>query len=317
MEHADTEVQPETRKQTQRQTVLIVDDSQMNVTALAELLRDRWLVKVARTGADALRIAHTRPQPDIVLLDIMMPEMDGYEVCRQLKASGETRDIPVIFITALDHEDSEEHGLTLGAIDYITKPFSPALVKARVKNHLELKRYRDILKNLSMIDGLTELANRRRFEQQLASEWQRALRKQTPLSVVMLDIDHFKEYNDFYGHVGGDDCLRQIAAVLKNRIKRSADLAARWGGEEFACLLPETEHAAGFTVAEELRAEVYALGLAHEGSHTAPVVTISAGVATVTPDADSGAAPELLVEQADRALYAAKESGRNRVMPGA
>ncbi|MDF2878060.1 MAG: hypothetical protein K0S30_1156 [Clostridia bacterium] len=213
-----------------KQIVLIVDDAPTNLKVLGTALKDTYHLKLATNGEEALGLAISKNPPDIILLDIMMPDMDGYEVCKKLKEAPETRDIPVVFITAMNEEKDEELGLQLGAIDYITKPFSIPIVKARVKNHLELKQYRDMLKENSMIDGLTQIANRRRFDETLLVEWNRQKRHSEPLSMLMIDIDFFKNYNDTYGHLQGDECLRQIAQTIKKGLKRSTDLAARWGG---------------------------------------------------------------------------------------
>ncbi len=301
-----------TRSESNKQSILIVDDSKTNILTLAELLKEEWIVKVATNGKAALRIAETFPQPDIILLDVMMPEMDGYEVCKVLKSSPETKDIPVIFITAMAQERHEEYGLSLGAIDYISKPFSPSLVKARIRNHLELKKYRDILKESSMIDGLTGIANRRRFNEYLSMEWQRAMRRETDIALIMLDIDNFKKYNDTYGHLEGDECLKKVAESLSKGVKRASDLVARWGGEEFACLLPETSMNAALEMAEDFRANVEGLKIPHKSSQVAKVVTISIGVASIVPKQEQ--AYDLLLQQADKALYTAKDLGRNRVV---
>lgn len=292
-------------------TILVVDDIQENVRVLAQLFRQDYQVKIALKGQEALRIAETSPQPDIILLDIMMPDIDGYSICKQLKNNPMTADIPVVFITALDQEQDEEYALNLGAIDFITKPISPAVVRARVKNHLELKFLRDHLRGLSMLDGLTGLANRRRFDETLHSEWQRAKRNSSQLSLIMLDIDHFKNYNDSYGHLAGDDCLKAIADCLRLSFKRPQDLVARWGGEEFICLLPETSLAAAIQLAEQTRLAVAALRIEHRASPVAPVVTISLGVACQGNQNEA----TMLVELADQSLYDAKKNGRNRVSP--
>jgi PleD family two-component response regulator len=218
-----------------KQSVLIVDDMVSNIEILSGVLGSEYDVLFATSGKDALDIAHDQT-PDLILLDVVMPDMDGYEVCAKLKADEKTRDIPVIFVTAMDQEEDESKGLNAGVIDYITKPVRSSIVKARVRNHLELKRYRDLLKELSTVDGLTGIPNRRRFDEVLESEWRRARRNQTPLSLLLMDIDFFKAYNDHYGHVAGDDCLRQLAKGLAEIVRRPADLVARYGGEEFVLL---------------------------------------------------------------------------------
>ncbi len=293
-----------------RQTVLIVDDEPANIQVLSGILGDEVAILFATHGEEALRIAQSG-RPDLVLLDVMMPGMDGYAVCAALRAAPETRDVPVIFVTALGDDADEARGLQAGAIDYITKPVSPPIVRARVRNHLDLKRCRDVLGRLSTLDGLTGIANRRRFDEALENEWRRGQRSGEPLSVLLGDIDCFKAYNDRYGHLAGDECLRRVARAIEGNVRRPADLAARWGGEEFAVLLPETGHDGALRVAEKLRAAVEALALPHKASTAAQVVTLSLGAGTLIPD--PGLPPADLVQLADDGLYNAKRGGRNRV----
>ena len=295
-------------------TILIVDDEPQNLHLLGELLREEHEVLVAINGKEALKRARSDTPPDLILLDIMMPEMDGLQVCRELQDDLATRNIPLIFITAKDEVEDETEGLEAGAVDYITKPFSPAIVKARVRTHLKLKAQADLLANLSMLDGLTGLPNRRQFDQRLDSEWRRLTRIAGAFTIVMMDVDHFKLYNDHYGHLSGDECLRQVAAALASVVHRSADIVARYGGEEFVALLPTTDAAHGLEIAEQFRHRVEALGLTHQHSSAADCVTISIGVATCTPGEHSD--PQALLQCADGMLYRAKEEGRNRIVSG-
>ncbi len=295
-----------------RQTVLVVDDSPVNLQMLGKLLQDEWNVKVASNGKTALQIASSEDPPDLILLDVMMPEIDGYTICRILKASPETKDIPVIFVTAMNQVEDEEKGLEMGAIDYIVKPYSATIVKAKVKNHMELKLYRDMLKNASRVDGLTGIDNRRRFDETIESEWKRAFRQRDSLSLLMLDIDFFKLYNDTYGHQAGDECLRQIAMTLAKNLKRPGDLAARYGGEEFACVLPGVSPEGVVKIAGRMHTAVRELAIPHEDSDVAEIVTASIGVTTMMPADNEGW--EKLVERADKALYQAKQEGRDRVV---
>lgn len=207
----------------------------------------------------------------------MMPDMDGYEVCRRLKQEEKTANIPVIFITARDQEEDETRGLDAGAVDYITKPFSLPIVGARVKTHLELKRHRDLLENLSSKDGLTGIPNRRRFDEMLKREWNSAVRKGNPLSLVMIDIDHFKAYNDNYGHWRGDDCLRLVAGALFSTPQRPGDFTARYGGEEFVSILPETDMEGALSVCRAMQKMIGALEIPHAFSTVAGHITISLG----------------------------------------
>jgi len=293
-----------------RPKILVVDDIPSNVHVLSRILKDDYDIYFATDGEKALDLVQAR-LPDLVLLDIMMPGMDGYEVCTRIKHDPATYDIPVIFISAKSEVEDETRGLEVGAIDFITKPISPPIVKARVRNHLLLKRQADLLRSLSFLDGLTGIANRRRFDETMAREWRRCGRSHQPMSLIILDVDHFKAYNDHYGHQAGDECLRALAEVLADRVKRPSDLDARYGGEEFVCLLPETENEGAEQVAERLRAAVADRDIPHAHSPVAPHVTISLGVATMMPG--PGGTPDQLAQLADQLLYQAKRSGRNRV----
>lgn len=293
-----------------RQRILIVDDTRENIQILAEALGLSYKISVATNGEDALRIAGSEEPPDLILLDIMMPGMDGYEVCVRLKKEDRTEKIPVIFITAKIRVEDETMGLEMGAVDYITKPFSLPIVKARVKAHLELKRNRDLLENIVHLDGLTGIRNRRFFDDALTTEWRRGNRGSNPISLIMIDIDYFKKFNDTYGHIIGDDCLRQVADTLSDSVRRPADFVARYGGEEFAAVLPDTDADAAKLMAELMRKRVESLEITHVGNPQ-QVVTVSLGVATVSPQ--RGADPEMLVQAADKMLYQAKEGGRNQV----
>jgi diguanylate cyclase (GGDEF)-like protein len=299
----------------EKKVVLIVDDQPANIHALGKLIKDDYQVLAATSGSKALEIANSQEQPDLILLDIMMPQMDGYEVCRRLKASEYTHSIPVIFVTARDTTEDEEKGFSLGAVDYISKPFRPTIARARIKNHMNLKIKTDMLEKLSMLDGLTDVPNRRFFEESLAREWARAERNGLPLSLVMLDIDDFKLYNDNYGHGAGDECLQRVARILKNSLVRPMDLLARYGGEEFVALLPETDAPGAMHVAREMNSAVQKSGIRHEYSRVSSVVTVSVGVATHSESAPPKS-PDQLQKAADLALYRAKDMGRNQVQAG-
>lgn len=293
-------------------TVLIIDDSPINIEHLAQVLKSEYNIKVANSGVPGLDAARSQ-SPDLILLDIVMPDMDGYEVCRRLKADDATRKIPIIFITTKNEMEDETRGLELGAVDYITKPFRTPIVRARVRTQIQLKHNSDLLEKLALIDALTNLPNRRRFEQILKREWARCRRSQDPLTVILIDIDHFKQFNDHYGHLAGDRCLSRVARSLPIPLKRPADSIFRYGGEEFIAVLPETDHSVGLHLAEELRAQVAKLLIPHaHGSATHPYISISLGVTTTTPNSRS--TPRSLVQLADKMLYAAKNAGRNCVM---
>ena len=290
--------------------LLVVDDQPINIQVMHQVFGADYQVFMATNGEQALAICRSN-QPDLVLLDVVMPGMDGFEVCTQLKANPDTRNIPVIFVTAHSDAAQETHGLSVGAVDFISKPVNPAVVRARVKTHLTLKFQSDLLRNLVFLDGLSGVYNRRYFDQQLGVEFARAARNDTPLSLIMVDVDHFKLYNDRYGHQAGDDCLRQVALALKSGLRRPADLLARYGGEEFACILPETGFEDALAIAQEMERTVRAQKIPHSSSPVDGVVSASLGLATrVSPVAGDAAA---LVGLADAQLYQAKQTGRGRV----
>lgn len=294
----------------EKHRILVVDDEHMNRKILSDLLKADHQVFLAKDGEQTLARVASDPDLDLILLDVMMPGMDGYEVLRRLKQIETAKDIPVIFITALSSIGDEEKGLLLGAVDYIAKPFHPAIVKARIENHLRFVRQRKLLETLAGKDGLTEIDNRRRFDDVLEKEWRRGGRNRLPLSLAMVDVDYFKQFNDNYGHARGDQVLKSVARALSWALHRPADLVARYGGEEFVLLFPDTDAEGGTALAEKVRSAVEALAIPHEYSKAAPTVTVSIGGATVRPEGED---PLLLVEAADRMLYQAKQVGRNRV----
>jgi len=295
--------------------ILVVDDAPVNVKVLTAALRQDYIIKVAVNGLDALASAKSEPYPDLILLDVMMPEMDGYEVLRLLKENPATSRIPVIFVTAKASAIDEEAGLNLGAIDYITKPISIPVTRARVRNHVALKLQADLLEELSLIDPLTQIPNRRQMDENLENEWKKALRSGKPLSILMIDIDYFKGYNDHYGHGAGDECLCRVAEALSNGVSRSGDMVARYGGEEFAVILPETDLQSALLIAERLRQLVLGLNLPHAASRLEMRVTVSIGCATMDSATGITKAAELL-QKADSMLYQAKKMGRNQVYAG-
>ncbi|MBP2635390.1 MAG: response regulator with diguanylate cyclase domain [Firmicutes bacterium] len=293
-----------------KQRILLVDDSKLNNQIMQDILSNDYDMFVSTSGEEALAIAASE-SIDLILLDVEMPEMDGYEVCRRLKKNPYTKNIPVIFVSAANDVQHETEGLEMGAIDYIIKPSNPAIIKARVKNHLELKTYRDILERISLIDGLIGIANRRHFDQTLEKEWIRALRKGDIISLALVDIDYFKKYNDYYGHLAGDKCLQKVGSILKESLYRTNDLVARYGGEEFVALLPATTQVEAFMIMERTRSNVEELYVPHEMSEVSDYITVSIGVASIWPGADTVSSD--LIRQADAALYQAKKLGRNRV----
>lgn len=308
--------------------VVIADDSASDLRLLtAFLAKAGFEVLAFNGGADALAAVAARG-PDLVMLDVQMPDMSGLEVCRQLKADETLRAIPVIFISAGADAQEILDGFHAGGVDYITKPYCAAEAVARARAHAELSRSRrEILilnqklveanrelERLSMTDGLTELANRACYDRMLEKEWRRAQRDRVPLGLLMIDVDHFKAFNDNYGHPAGDACLRQIAQAVQGAVHRPYDLVARYGGEELVVLLPATPAEGCAIVARHILAEVAALGIEHKHSSTAAHVTVSIGMAIQIPEGHGGS--DQLVGAADRALYAAKRNGRNRIEGG-
>ncbi len=287
--------------------LLIVDDEPVNIKTLAESFRNAYRVRFATNGQDALRIAHSDAPPDLILLDIHMPGMDGYDVCRELKQNPATESIPVIFLSARNQAEDEAQGLELGAVDYIVKPFNLPIVQARVQTQIQLKSQRDMLEKLSVIDALTGIPNRRYLDQFLDLEWRRCVRRQSPLSVIMLDLDFFRRFNERFGLVAGDACLQQIAKVLASSARRPAEFVARFGGEEFVAVLPESEPETTEQLAELMRRRVEGLEINHGLS--ALKMTVSVGAATMIPQRHS--TPKVLLEVADRLMLEAKGSGRN------
>lgn len=326
--------------------ILLVDDKPDNLRLLSEMLSDNgYEVRRVTKGKMALITARASP-PDLVLLDIKMPDMDGYEVCLQLKADSRTAEIPVIFMSALDELPDKVKAFTMGGVDYITKPFQLEEVLVRVKTQITLRRQQQQLQiqnrqlqeeiqrrkeieaalqrsqtelqkantelyRLAHLDGLTHVANRRRFDEYIDREWRRLAREKRPLSLIMCDVDYFKPYNDHYGHQMGDDCLRAIARAISDALKRPADLAARYGGEEFAILLPNTPLEGAIAVAEDISRSVRHLEIPHPHSQIGAIVTLSFGVGSQIPQSENH--PSTLIDLADRALYRSKQNGRDRV----
>lgn len=296
--------------------VLLVDDAPINLQLLASALGRGYELHVARDGAAALDCIRREPDLDLILLDIRMPGPSGFELLIWLREEFPERRLPVIFITAADDEHIQAEGLALGATDCIFRPFFPPVVRARVQMHIALKRQLDRLERLARLDGLTGVANRRSFEERFSIEWRRALRIGTSLGLVLFDLDHFKAYNDRYGHLAGDECLRRIAALSQQIVRRPGDLIARFGGEEFALLLPDTDLAGTHWLAERLRQELEICcsldQQSFEPNRLPGVMTLSAGCASRVPGCNDD--PIELILEADRQLYAAKAAGRNQVV---
>lgn len=304
--------------------LLIVDDDAATCRMLEGFLSDACEIRFASCGREAIGMVREK-RPDIVLLDIEMPDMSGYDVCREIVSDPEMADLPILFITAHSGTDCEIRGLDAGAVDFITKPLSQRIVRARIKTHLALKRRSDQLRANAFIDGLTGIANRRAFDSALQREFHRACRSGAPLALLMIDLDFFKLLNDHFGHLDGDDCLRRIAAVLEAAARRPGDLAARYGGDEFAIILPGCTLASAYKVAETVCEKIDELGIPHPLSTVSSQLTVTIGIGSFETEEPSPACPPgitceqcpaELIREADAALYAAKKEGRNRIRSG-
>lgn len=310
-------------------TVLVVDDNVTNLKVASEQLKAHdFAVLTARDGETCLERA-ALAQPDIILLDVQMSGIDGFETCRRLKAHHLTKNIPVIFMTVLTNVEDKLKGFAAGGVDYVPKPFQVEELLARVNTHVTIyKLQRELqaeirerkqaeqalrkanleLQRLAVLDELTQIPNRRRFDQYLQAQWEQA--NGNKLSLLMCDVDYFKRYNDNYGHPAGDACLRRVAQAISRTVGHSTDLAARYGGEEFAVILPETDSPGALRVAEFIQAEIANLNIPHAYSEVAHQVTLSIGTATIVPDDTKTL--QALIATADAALYEAKQQGRNR-----
>lgn len=299
--------------------VLVVDDDKFMRLQLRRAMQlEGYQVAEATDGEQCLAETQ-RLHPDIVLLDAMMPVMDGFTCCTQLQSLPGGEHTPVLMITGLDDQQSVDQAFEAGATDYVTKPIHWAVLRQRVRRLLQQARLYQQLQEaniasqrLATTDSLTQVGNRRRFDECLNLEWRRMARELAPLSLILCDIDFFKLYNDTYGHQAGDHCLQQVAKAISSCVRRPADLIARYGGEEFAVILPSTEVSGAVHMAENIRSGVQALEIAHANSPLDKYVTLSFGVASTIPSHEFS--PETLIATADKALYQAKDSGRDRVI---
>ncbi|WP_052050828.1 response regulator [Leptolyngbya sp. KIOST-1] len=296
--------------------ILVAEDDPFMLRLLGQYLgQEGYQVIEAPNGKAALDL-YVLHWPDLVLLDALMPGMDGFEVCRRLQAIAQGNPAPMLMITGLEDEKSVDQAFAIGMADYVTKPIHWAVLRQRVRRlisqhrlEIQLREANYQLQQQTLIDSLTQVANRRRFDEYLLQEWGRCVRDQVPLSLLICDIDHFKHYNDHYGHPAGDRCLQQVATTLKQGIHRPADLVARYGGEEFAVILPNTPLEGATVVGDRLVQSVQNLSLPHAMAPTT-AVTISCGIASVQPSANG--LPSDLVLSADQGLYQAKAQGRNQ-----
>ncbi|MFH6601727.1 diguanylate cyclase domain-containing protein [Ectopseudomonas khazarica] len=293
-----------------RPKILVVDDQPVNVMILHEMLRPYYDVYMATKGNEVTTVA-IKTQPDLILLDIVLNDINGYEVCSRLKADKSTKDIPVIFISAKAEDEDEATGLKVGAVDYIRKPFNTAIALSRIETHITLKLQADRLRDLANLDGLTGVHNRRAFDEMLSRYLDQSRREKQQLSLLMLDVDFFKRFNDHYGHLEGDECLKRVSKALEASSRRPFDFVARYGGEEFACVLPNTSSSGARQLAEVIRSSVEQLNIPHAQSSASKWVSVSVGVASNDPSHET--TPESLLKKADEALYRAKNNGRNQV----
>jgi len=310
--------------------ILIIDDQIENIQFLSTVLTDHgYEVRRVLSGKQALKVIEYDP-PELLLLDIMMPEIDGYEVCRQVKNNTKTSQIPIIFLSAKQLLSEKIKGFKVGGVDYITKPFLVAEVVCRIETHLKIYRYQNLLneeiiarkkveqelliankklKQFANIDGLTGIYNRRYFDDLLSKEWYRLRREKQPLSTIMIDIDCFKQYNDNYGHLRGDEVLRAIALAIKSTLQRPSDFVARYGGEEFVVVLPNTDLEGCVIICKHIVEKIKELGVPHAHSLISKYITVSMGVCSLIPSVDL--TPYILIDKSDNALYRAKREGRN------
>lgn len=291
--------------------ILIVDDSILEIKILADILQDRYDILACRSGIDGLEVAY-QEDPALILLDIIMPEADGFEILERLKENEKTKDIPVIFLTGLEDVATEEKGLLMGAVDYIRKPYNPNIIRARVRTHVRMYRYRRTIETKMSVDVLTDVHNRNDYEHKKTEYWNKAIKEQIPISAMIADIDYFKMVNDTYGHSEGDYVLRHVSGKMKEVLsKHGKYYIARYGGEEFCIILYGLDQRAAFEIAEEIRQEVRGLEIPNQNSPVAPVVTISIGGNTAAPDREEELAG--FFHAMDDMLYRAKKQGRNRV----
>lgn len=294
--------------QTESATILVVDDQPINIQTIYQILGPQYKILMATSGPQAIAVCK-KSMPDLVLMDVVMPEQDGLTTCRLMKEDTDIANIPVIFVTGLQQQSDEDACWEAGAVDFLQKPVNASTLRYRVKAHLTLKRQSDLLRSLAYLDGLTGVYNRRYFNDYFQSQLANSKRLQQPLSIILIDIDHFKQYNDQFGHLAGDDALKLVAKTLKACCHRPADLLARYGGEEFICVLPNTDLAGALHLADRMLKAVAMQKIDHPTVNRG-IVTISLGIATGT-----GAESDL-VKLADTRLYQAKLNGRNQYNAG-
>ncbi|WP_313583089.1 GGDEF domain-containing response regulator [Lacrimispora sp.] len=290
--------------------ILIVEDGKVSQKVLVDTLQETYNVRVVSTGKEAIQMAK-QFRPHLILLDIILPDTSGFDVLKDLKGTKSTQNIPIIVITGLDNDNDEEKALCLGAVDYVRKPFNKVLVNARVRIHIKIVEQLLTIEKLSFYDALTDLANRRKFDYHMEYEWQRALRKKTTIGLLLMDLDNFKNYNDTYGHRQGDAMLKAVAGVLKKTLNQTTILPCRWGGEEFAVLVPETSLEKLSLIAENIRSTIETMEVPRNNANG--ITRITASISAISANPYQRGQLEGFIESADRLLYQAKKEGRNRV----
>ncbi len=290
--------------------ILVIDDSPVQSEFLCSILKDDYEMTACHTAQEGLEAAR-RGSFSLILLDVVMPGMDGFMLLQELKSADLTKYVPVILITSLADVQYEERGLLLGAVDYVTKPFSPVIIKARVNTHIQLYHYQMQFKEQAMVDELTGVANRRRYEGESVARWREAIRFELPFSVCMFDIDKFKMYNDMFGHPAGDQVIAGVAKTASAFFQRSTDLFARYGGEEFVAVFVGSDAQPAYEFMKSVRQAVEDLHIPHDPS-VSQWVTISAGGVTIVPKAEDKF--DTYLKLADAMLYDAKRFGRNMVV---
>lgn len=297
-----------------KNTILIIDDSKSNILALNYILSSDYIILATKSGQNGIDIS-IKQVPDLILLDIMMPDVDGFEVLRILRENPKTQDIPIIIISGLNNNQGEEKSLRLGANDYISKPFSPIIVKLRVLNQMKIINQLRAIETLSMTDPLTKIFNRRAVETRMEENWKKSVINGSHLAILIVDIDNFKNINDTYGHPYGDIILERVTEIIKNTLRRSADYVGRWGGEEFIIVLPNTNMIGAIQVGEEIRKNVSNSHKRYSDESIKSKTTISIGVYSSIPkNTIDNTTVYNFISNADEALYQAKNTGKNKVV---
>ncbi|TWX74197.1 diguanylate cyclase domain-containing protein [Colwellia sp. C1TZA3] len=296
------------RAHEQSYTLLCIDDESINLKVLASIFKDHYNVVACKSAKQGFQLA-LQENPDIILLDVLMPEENGFELMEKLKKHPKLTSIPVIFITGLQEVEDEEKGLMLGACDYIQKPFNYSIVRARVNTHLEIIRQNNLLKNIALFDSLTELPNRRKWLQDSNESWLCARQTRSAMVYGIIDVDHFKKYNDHYGHPQGDVVLRKIAQTIKRNLYDYNGAVFRCGGEEFHFYFPVVTSCTASTVLSICLNSITELAIEHHAVDTGCHVSVSIGAIQVIPH--NNLTVDQVMQQADERLYLVKKDHRN------